>query len=209
MPILVAIIEDNKDIRESFSALLNGSEGFSCVAAFENAEDAMTALPDVSADVALVDIHLPKISGIDCIREMKERCPGTQFLIFTVFEDNENIFNALEAGAAGYVLKSTPPAKILEAIQDIYHGGSPMSSQIARKVVASFKQRVEPNREMQLLSAREKEILEYLSKGLRYKEIAGRLFISTETVRTHIRNIYTKLHVQSRTEAVNKAYSKK
>lgn len=203
----VGIIEDEKDIRNSLELLINGSEGFSCKHTYSSAEDAIKEIPSLKLDVVLTDINLPGKSGIDCIRELKSKCSETHFLICTTFEDSENVFNALKAGATGYLTKTTQPSKLLDAIVDAYNGGSPMSSHIARKVVNSFKVS-DVNPELARLSNREKEILDLLSKGLRYKEIADKIFLSTETVRTHIRNIYEKLQVNSRTEAVNKVFPK-
>jgi DNA-binding NarL/FixJ family response regulator len=209
MEIKVVIIEDNNDIRNSLSILINGSGGFTCLQTFENAEDAIIGIPGLNPDVALVDVHLPKGTGIDAIGILKPLCPTTQFMIFTIFEDEETVFNALKAGASGYLLKNTPPDKILNAISDIYQGGSPMSGQIARKVLQSFVKQNNPNvAQLSSLTQRENEILNFLAKGYRYKEIASKIFISTETVRTHIRNIYEKLQVESRTEALNKLYNK-
>jgi DNA-binding NarL/FixJ family response regulator len=207
MAINVGIIEDEKEIRLSLELLINGSEGFSCKHTYSNAEDAIKEIPMLNLDVVLTDINLPDKSGIDCIRELKPICRNTHFLICTAFEDSENVFNALKAGATGYLTKTTQPSKLLDAIVDIYNGGSPMSSHIARKVVMSFKSE-DSNPELSKLSSREKEILDLLSKGLRYKEIADKIFLSTETVRTHIRNIYEKLQVNSRIEALNKVYPK-
>lgn len=209
MSINVAIIEDQKEIREMQAILINGSVEFNCIHTFENAEDAIEALPLLMIDVVLVDIHLPQQSGIDCVQILKPLCHKTHFVMCTSLEDTDTIFNALKAGASGYITKSTSPAKLLEAITDVYNGGSPMSSMIARKVVSSFLQtKTEVKKNLQLLSAREQEILALLSKGLRYKEIAGKLFVSIETVRTHIRNIYEKLQVNSRTDALNKVFNK-
>ena len=205
--IKVGIVEDEKQIRESLAMLINGSEGFSCVNTFANAEDAIEALPNLLLDVVLMDIHLPIKSGIECISEVKPKCKNTQFLMCTSFEDTDSVFKALKSGATGYLTKTTQPSKILDAIIEVHKGGSPMSSNIARKVVASF-QPADNNVELQKLSNREKEILDLLSKGLRYKEVADKLFLSTETVRTHIRNIYEKLQVNSRTEALNKVFPK-
>lgn len=205
--IKVGIVEDEKQIRESLAMLINGSEGFCCEYAFANAEDAIDALPTLHLDVVLMDIHLPVKSGIECIAEVKPKCSNTQFLMCTSFEDTDSVFKALKSGATGYLTKTTQPSKILDAIIEVHKGGSPMSSNIARKVVASF-QPAENNVELQKLSNREKEILDLLSKGLRYKEVADKLFLSTETVRTHIRNIYEKLQVNSRTEALNKVFPK-
>jgi DNA-binding NarL/FixJ family response regulator len=209
MPINVAIIEDQKEIREMQAILINGSEGFVCIHTFENAEDAIVGIPLINPDVVLVDVHLPRQSGVDCVLKLKPLCPKVHFMMCTSLEDTDTIFNALKAGASGYITKSTPPAKLLEAIADVYNGGSPMSSQIARKVVGSFQKTEDaPNKNLQLLSVREQEILALLSKGLRYKEIADKLFVSIETVRTHIRNIYEKLQVNSRTDALNKVFTK-
>ncbi len=208
MKINVGIVEDEKQIRESLVTLINGSEGFSCIHSFESAEDAIASIPLLDLDVVLMDIHLPQKNGIDCIRELMSKTKGMQFMMCTSFEDTDSVFSALKAGATGYLTKTTQPSKILDAIVEVYHGGSPMSSHIARKVVASFHKENKNNKELQKLSEREKEILSLLSEGLRYKEIADKLFLSTETVRTHIRNIYEKLQVNSRTEALNKTFPK-
>lgn len=207
MKIKVGIVEDEKQIRQGVSMLINGSEGFVCEHIFENAEDAVANIPSLGLDVVLMDIHLAGKSGIDCVALLKPLCPGTQFLMFTSYEDTDSVFKALKAGATGYLTKTTQPSKILDALVDVYKGGSPMSSHIARKIVSSFHME-EENAELKKLSQREKEILDLLSKGLRYKEIADQLFLSTETVRTHIRNIYEKLQVNSRTDALNKVFPK-
>lgn len=206
MDIKVAIIEDEQQIRESLAVLINGSIGFSCTDLYATAEEALAGLPQSGVDVVLTDIHLPGKSGIECVAELKPKCPEMQFMICTAFEDTETVFSALKAGATGYLTKTTQPARVLEAITEVYQGGSPMSSHIARKVVASFAPALAPNENG--LSVREHEILDHLSRGLRYKEIAALLFISVETVRTHIRNIYEKLQVRSRTEALNKLYGR-
>ncbi len=208
MDIKVGIVEDEHQIRESLLILINGSEGFSCVNGYESAEDAIREMPALYLDVVLMDIHLPGKNGIECITELKPLCPTTQFMMCTAFEDTESVFNALKAGATGYLTKTTQPSKILDAIVDVNNGGSPMSSNIARKIVASFQKEKKENVELQKLSEREQEILQLLSNGLRYKEISDKLSISTETVRTHIRNIYEKLQVNSRTDALNKVFPK-
>ena len=208
MTIRVAVIEDQKDTRDMLGILINGSDGYKCVATYENAENAVSEIPALEPDVVLVDINLPGMTGIESVQKMKALCPEMQFIMCTSLEDPENIFNALQAGATGYLTKSTTPTKILEAITDAYNGGSPMSSQIARKVITFFQKKTEKNKELDKLSSREQEILEYLSKGYRYKEIASLLFINIETVRKHIHNIYEKLQVNSRTDALNKAYPK-
>lgn len=210
MTIRVAVIEDQKDTRDMLAVLINGSDGYKCIATYENGEEAIKGIPGMEPDVVMVDIHLPGLSGTESVKKLKALCPEMQFIMCTSLEDPENIFNALQAGATGYLTKSTTPTKILEAITDAYNGGSPMSSQIARKVISFFQAKDEKsNKELNKLSSREQEILDYLSKGYRYKEIAGLLFINIETVRKHIHNIYEKLQVNSRTDALNKVYPKK
>lgn len=206
--IKVAIVEDVKDIREGLQMLINGNEGLSCSESFATAEDAIEKLPKILPDVVLMDIHLPGINGIEAVKHLKIKFPYIQFIMSTIYEDDESIFESLKAGATGYLLKKTPPAKIIEAITEVYNGGSPMSIQIARKVITAF-QKKNPVDESQDLTPREKEILKALSKGLRYKEIAAEMKVSMDTVRTHVRHIYEKLHVQSRMDAVNKVYGSK
>jgi len=208
MPIKVVIVEDNDEIREGLSVLIDESEGFHCAATYSSAEEALQFLPAHKPDVVLMDIKLTGMSGIDCIKRLKEKLPNLQIMMLTVYEDDDKIFNSLVAGATGYILKKTPPAALLEAIRTLYDGGSPMSDLIARKVVQSFQQMGTSSKETENLSQREQEILSYLAKGFHDKEIAEKFFISVETVRTHLRNVYKKLHVRSRTEAVLK-YLKK
>lgn len=208
MSIKVAIVEDVKEIREGLGSLISGSEGFICINTYSNAESALKGISEDEPDVVLMDIGLPGMSGVDCIKKLKSINPKFQIIMLTVYEDDEHIFKALVAGASGYLLKKTPPVKILEAVQEVYNGGSPMSSQIARKVINAFQSMNKSSKETDNLSAREQEILSYLAKGFRYKEIAEKLFISKETVRTHLRNIYEKLQVRSRTEAVLKYFNK-
>lgn len=203
----VGIIEDEQKIREGLKAMIDGHENFVCVHAYSTAEAAIEEIPMLELDVVLVDIHLPGKNGIDCVKVLKPRCLNTQFIMITSFEDSESVFKSLQAGATGYLTKNSSTEKILDSILEVHQGGSPMSSHIARKIVGSFYA-FEVNAELEKLSAREKEILELLSEGFRYKEIAAKLFVSTETVRTHIRNIYLKLQVNSRTEALNKVYKK-
>lgn len=205
--IQVAIVEDIREIREGLELLIDSSDGFRCVKTFANAEEALTALPSICPDVVLMDINLPGINGIEAVRMLKAQIPSTQFIMSTVYEDDENIFESLKAGASGYLLKKTAPSRILDSITEVFNGGSPMSSQIARKVIASFQQKNTID-DAALLTQREKEILKLLSKGLRYKEIAAELHISIDTVRTHTRHIYEKLQVQSRIEAINKVMRK-
>jgi len=207
MKIQVGIVEDEKQIREGLAILINGSQNFSCLHTFETAEEAIKNIPSLNLNVVLMDIRLPGKTGIECIAKLKPLCPQIQFIMCTSLEDIETVFRALKAGATGYLTKTTQPSKLLNAIADVYNGGSPMSSLIARKVISSF-QAIEKNTELEKLSQREQEIVQLLSNGLRYKEIAGKLFLSTETVRTHIRNIYEKLQVNSRTDALNKVFAK-
>jgi len=207
MSIRVAIIEDQKEIRTSLEILINGSSGYNCIRTFETAEEAIINIPNLQINVVLVDIHLPGMAGTECVRQLKPLCTQTQFIMCTSFEDSENIFKALKAGANGYLTKTTSPIKILEAISDVYNGGSPMSSEIARKVVNAFHKDYSQEKSHEILSKREMEILTYLSKGLRYKDVADKTFVSIDTVRTHVRNIYEKLQVNSRTEAINKVFN--
>jgi DNA-binding NarL/FixJ family response regulator len=207
-PIRIAVVEDDHTVREVLEILLNGSPGFSCVAVYGSGEDAVAGLPALNPDVVLMDINLPGISGIECILQIREKHLPMLFIMLTVFEDSDAIFQSLSAGASGYLLKQTPPVKLLEAIQDVYDGGSPMSREIARKVVKSFQPRNSTVSSDINLTKREEEILSFLVKGLLYKEIAGKLFIGVETVRTHIRHIYEKLQVRTRSEAIYKYMSK-
>lgn len=206
--IQVVIIEDIREIREGLQLLIDSSDGFTCTRTFSSAEQAIAELPGSCPDVALMDIHLPGINGIEAVRQLKTKCIRTQFIMSTVYEDDENIFESLKAGASGYLLKKTAPSRILDAIIEVYEGGSPMSSQIARKVIASF-QKKDSIDDVEILTPKEKQVLKSLAKGLRYKEIADELNVSMETIRSHARNIYEKLQVQSRTEALNKVYGKK
>lgn len=208
MAIKVSIVEDDEGVRESLATLINDAEGFQCVSSHATAEDALLHIPEKKPDVVLMDINLPNMSGIDCVRKLKETAPQTQIMMLTMYEDPEQIFNSLAAGASGYLLKRTPHAKLLDAIQEVQRGASPMSGKIARVVVQYFQKKSQPATDGQALSKREQEILELLSKGYRYKEIADTLSISFDTVRSHLRNIYDKLHVSSRTEAVVKYLNK-
>ena len=204
--ITVAIVEDTDDIREALRVLINGSQGFECVHVFPSAEEAVDKMPSEGIDVVLMDIGLPGMNGIECMKLLKPRMPETQFMISTVYDDDDYIFNALQSGATGYMLKRTSPAQILEAIRDLNSGGSPMSSEIARRVVAFMQKSKKISSATDCLTERELEILDFLAKGYLYKEIATELFISKETVKKHIHNIYDKLQVQTRTEAINKAF---
>ena len=208
MLINVGIVEDNNKIREGLAAIIDGSDGFRCKVKYATAEEAIIKLPLENPNVVLMDINLPGMSGIECVVKLKEILPDVQIMMLTVYEDNETVFKSIVAGATGYILKRTPPAELLEAIRELHGGGSPMSDQIARKVVQAFQQMGKSSKETENLSERESELLSYLSKGYHDKEIADKLFISVKTVRTHLRNIYKKLHVRSRTEAILKYLQK-
>jgi len=205
-PIKVSLVEDDALVRESLAVLINGASGFTCVGAYPSSEEALQNISAQEPDVVLMDIHLPKMSGVECVRRLKAIFPTVQIIILTMYEDDKLVFESLRAGATGYLLKRTPHAQILAAIEDVQHGGSPMTSSIARKVVqiARHARATSAAAESSLphLSPREMEILDHLTKGYRYKEIADALQINVETVRTHLRRIYEKLHVSSRTEAV-------
>jgi DNA-binding NarL/FixJ family response regulator len=205
MPTTISIVEDNDQLRATLVRLLNREEEFECVSDYSNAEAALAGLPKDRPKVVLMDINLPGINGVECVRRLKQLLPETMAVMLTAYEDTENIFNALAAGAAGYLLKRAPRAEILAAIRDVCKGGSPMTPHIARLVVQSF-QKAAPaaSPATENLSTREQEVLDCLSKGFLYKEIAEKLGISYETVHTYIRRIYEKLQVRTRTEAVAK-----
>jgi DNA-binding NarL/FixJ family response regulator len=204
MPIDVSIVEDSDKFRETLARILNRSEGFRCISQYPNAEDALKALPSDKPAVVLMDINLPGMNGVECVRQLKQLMPTIQVMMLTVYEDTENIFNALAAGATGYMLKRTPRDELLEAIREVHRGGSPMTTHIARKVVLSFQRQAPAASPTENLSPREQEVLDCLAKGFLYKEIAEKLDISYETVHTYIRRIYEKLQVRTRTEAVAK-----
>jgi DNA-binding NarL/FixJ family response regulator len=203
MTITVSIVEDAQGVREGLVRLLNRSAGFRCVDCYPNGETALAALPAQPPDVVLMDIDLPGMSGVECVRKLKALLPSVRVVMLTVYENPELIFDALSAGAIGYLLKQRPTAELLNAIRDAHQGGAPMSSQIARKVVQSF-QTGSPAGQADELSAREREVLALLAKGYLIKEIADQLGISFDTVRTYIRRIYEKMHVHSRSQAVAK-----
>jgi len=207
----VAIVEDNKTIREGLSALLNGTEGFKCKVSYPDCESFLKELELLSVDVILMDIGLPGMNGIEGVKKAKQINPDISILMLTVYEESEIVYDALCAGAYGYLVKKTPPLRLIEAIKEVYEGGSPMSSRIARQVITSFQHyRNEHTVDSQYnLSNREKEVLQHLADGSNYQEIADELFISVDTVRHHIRNIYKKLQVHSQSEAVAKAIRKK
>src|SRR5688572_14026728 len=204
MSITVAIVEDQEQLRNTLSRVLNRADGFKCVSSYGDAETALEALPKDKPDVVLMDINLPGMNGVECARKLKQAVPQIQIVMLTVYEDTENIFNALAAGASGYMLKRTSTAELLESIREVQRGGSPMTAHIARKVVQSFQKPVSATETTEDLSPREKEVLDFLSQGFLYKEIAEKLGISYETVHTYIRRIYEKLQVRTRTEAVAK-----
>ncbi len=207
-PIRVCLVEDIKEIREGMVSLLTLDDRFEMLASYTDAETAAENLPSWDADIVIMDINLPGMSGIECIKKVKKQCPHSQFIMFTIYEDDEKVFEALEAGANGYLLKKTPLSKITDSLIELNEGGAPMSTQIARKVIEKMHGR-ESKDEKNILSIREKEILQWLAKGLLYKEISDKLNITTGTVRQHIHRIYEKLHVQNRTEAINKAFGNK
>ncbi|HET9432734.1 MAG TPA: response regulator transcription factor [Chitinophagaceae bacterium] len=210
--ITVCIVDDVSELRQALEEIVSSSDGYRCIGTMSNAAEALTKIPLLRPDVVLMDINLGVgESGIDCVRELKPLLPTTNFMMCTVYEDDEKIFEALSAGASGYILKKTEPPKLLEAIKELHEGGAPMSSQIARKVVFAFRDKpLSPahSAAIEQLSHREKQILEELSRGLMYKEIANVLFISPETVRKHVYHIYEKLHVTNRVEAVNKYFGR-
>ena len=202
--ISVSIVDDEKELCQSIAAFVNGSSGFRCVSAYHSAEAALEHLPAEKPDVVLMDINMTGMNGVECVRRLKGLVPDMKIMMLTVYEDTDQIFRALSAGASGYMLKRSTPAKLLEAIKELNEGGSPMSSSIARKVVASFRKSDQITEEKASLSPRERMVLESMAKGLTYKQTAGQLGISIDTIRTHVRRIYEKLHVQSNTEAVAK-----
>jgi DNA-binding NarL/FixJ family response regulator len=208
MSISIAIVEDLDVVRNGLKDFISLSTDFLVVGAFKTGEEAFEHLPEIRPDIVIMDINLPGMNGIECIRRVKDKSPGTQFMMFTVYENDDKVFEALKAGASGYLLKNTGLLHIAESVKELHEGGSPMSANIARKMVNLFRDNDKKNPFLDLLSNREKEILQLLAKGLLYKEIAEQLGITTGTVRIHIHKIYEKLHVQNRTEAINKAFGK-
>ncbi len=198
----VSIVEDDEALRKNIADYLRATRKFRCVSSYASGEEAVEKLPADQPQIVLMDINLGAMSGIDCVQALKPRMPDTLFVILTVFENAAKIFSALSAGASGYLLKRQPPAKLLEALNEVLAGGAPMSAPIARKVVASFQGKPVSASESENLSSREKEVLDCLAKGFSYKQIAGHIGISIDTIRSYIRRIYEKLHVKSRTDAV-------
>ena len=212
MPITISIVEDNDKLRGTLAKVIGRAEGFRFVSDYASAEDALADLPKVKPEVVLMDINLPGMNGVECVRKLKALLPQTQVMMLTVYEDTENIFNALAAGANGYMLKRTPTKELIEAIREVHRGGSPMTTHIARLVVQSFQKPVSAappaGGDLSELSEREQQVLDLLAQGLIYKEIADKLQIGYETVHTYIRRIYEKLQVRTRTEAVAKFLQK-
>jgi DNA-binding NarL/FixJ family response regulator len=202
MSIKVSIVEDNHSIRQNLAELVDSAGGFRLGEACATAEEALRRFPNDPADVVLMDINLPRASGIQCVRELKRCLPQTQFIMLTIEDDSQRVFESLQAGATGYLVKNVAPEKILAAIEEVYHGGSPMSGQIARMLVQTFQSNEPTTNPEERLTARESEILRLLTRGFRSKEVGEELGISVQTVNTHLRNIYEKLHVRSRSEAV-------
>src|SRR6201996_7340403 len=216
MNISVCIVDDNKDIRSALEQIILMADGYTLAGSYVDAEEALQKIPLVKPNVVLMDINLGDgENGIDCVRQLKPLHPEILFMMCTIYEEDEKIFEALKAGANGYILKKTAPGKLLDALRELYEGGAPMSSQIARKVVNAFQSKPADTpdtsaaaKTINILSNREKEILELLARGMLYKEIAAKLFISQETVRKHVYHIYEKMHVNNRVEAINKFYGR-
>ena len=204
MQIKVAIVDDDEGIRGGLAALIRRAPNFKLAGDYANAETALTEIPRHPPDVVLMDINLPGMKGVECVRQLKAALPAVQFLMLTVYEDSDSLFNSLKAGASGYLLKRTASAKLLEAIRDVHSGGSPMTPQLARRVVQFFSRPVDATSSLAGLTPGEREFLDQLANGYAYKEIADRMKISIDTVRSYVRTVYEKLHVHSRTEAVVK-----
>ncbi len=205
----VAIVEDDRITRESFTTILKLSGDCECVGACSTAEEALKCIPPLKPDVVLMDIQLPKMSGVDCVPRLKELLPSVQVIMVTVYEDANRIFSALRAGACGYLLKRSTPDQVLAGIREVIHGGAPMTGDIARKVITHFQSEETTVPEMEALSAREREVLDLVVAGLTSKEIGERIGVTLATVRWHLRNIYHHLHVHSRVDAVLKVHSRK
>lgn len=209
MSITLAIVEDLDEVREGLKNFISLSTDFKILDTFKTAEEALYDIPKLRPDIVIMDINLPGMSGIECIKLIKDKSPDTQFMMFTVYENDEKVFEALKAGASGYLLKNTGLVQLIESLKELHLGGSPMSANIARKLVTLFRNQQKETANVEVLSGRENEILQLLAKGLLYKEIADQLAISVSTVRQHIHHIYEKLHVQNRTEAINKVFGRK
>ena len=205
--ITVCIVEDMEDIRNGIAAIINMTDGFKVLQTFANAEDALQQLGLLQPDIVVMDINLPAMSGIECIQRLHEKNRSMQFMMFTIYENSDTVFEALKAGATGYILKNSSPAKIIEALRELHQGGSPMNPEIAKKLVKRFQKQTFSENEYHL-TPKEQQILELMSKGYLYKEIAGELNNTVNTIKQHIRHIYEKLHVQNKAEAINKMYLK-
>ncbi len=203
----ICVIEDIIDIQNGLKSIFDNDHRFNLLKCFNNAEDAIVELSELDPDIVIADINLPQKSGIECVREIKSKNVDIQFIMFTIYDDNEQVFEALKAGASAYILKNTTPEKIIDSLLELYDGGSPMSPKIARKVLNSFNSNASESI-TDLISKREQEVLELLSKGYLYKEIADKLNVTLNTVKKHLNHIYFKLQVQNKTEAVNKLYGK-
>lgn len=207
--ISVVIVEDQKDIQGLLKSIVSRNEDYACLDVCSTGEEALQKIPELLPDVVLMDIGLPGINGIECVKKLKPVCPNTEFIMCTAYDEDEKVFLALQSGANSYILKKSKPEVLLNAIKEVHEGGSPMSSDIARKIVMKLQQTPETNKEQYHITNREEEILEQLSKGLTYVEIADKLFISIKTLKKHIYNIYEKLHVDNKVEAINKFYGKR
>ncbi len=205
--IRVCIVEDLDEVRNGLAAIIRMTDGFSVTGKFSNAEDLLSELSDLKADIVIMDIQLPGMNGIDCIRQAREKKLPIQFMMFTIYENSDTVFQALEAGATGYLLKNSSPEKILESLRELYNGGSPMNAAIAKKLVSRFQKTSPPINDYNL-TTKEQQVLELMAKGFLYKEIADQLNNSVNTIKQHIRHIYEKLHVQNKAEAINKIYLK-
>ena len=205
--ITVCIVEDMEDIRNGIAAIINMTDGFKVLQTFANAENALQQLSLLQPDIVVMDINLPGMSGIECIQRLHEKNRSMQFMMFTIYENSDTVFEALKAGATGYILKNSSPAKIIESLRELHQGGSPMNPEIAKKLVKRFQKQTFSENEYHL-TPKEQQILELMSKGYLYKEIAGELNNTVNTIKQHIRHIYEKLHVQNKAEAINKMYLK-
>jgi DNA-binding NarL/FixJ family response regulator len=206
MPIRVAIVEDDQQVRENLATLIRETNGLECVGTFDSGEQALDGMPRRTPDVVLMDVNLPGMSGVECVRQLKARLPAVQVVMLTVYDDSERIFHALQIGASGYLLKRSTADEIIRAVEDVHRGGAPMSSYIARKVVQSFQRQGPSDKPAENLTKRETDVLEYAARGYTNKEIADALGLSAETVRGYLKTIYGKLHVRSRTEAAIKFF---
>jgi DNA-binding NarL/FixJ family response regulator len=205
--ITVCIVEDLDEVRNGLAAIINMTEGFKVLQSFGNAEDALKQMTALDPNIVIMDINLPGMSGIDCIRRAREKNPVIQFMMFTIYENSDMVFQALEAGATGYLLKNSPPTKIVESLRELHLGGSPMNAEIAKKLVVRFQKTPFAKNEYHL-TPKEQQVLDLMAKGYLYKEIADELNNTVNTIKQHIRNIYEKLHVQNKAEAINKIYMK-